>query len=115
MLLLTDILFFSIWPMIPRGGANTGQGYGLVWFICLYCFAAYIRLYYKNRLNPHIYIIFYCSLSILIFISRIILEYILSIIGIYKGFDRFYQYNSLLVLMSSIFLFLYFINKRSIR
>lgn len=45
----TMVLFaiFSVWPTVMHSYSNidTSEGYGILWFICLYIFAAYLRLY----------------------------------------------------------------------
>ena len=87
------------------------NGYGILWFVTLYCIGAYIRLY--GEFNKKVsYFIKYIILSILIFISKIaflkLIEKGILELGINTG--ALYKYNSITVLLSSVYLFLFFKN-----
>ena len=68
MLLLILFIFFSVFSSFLPGNFSfdsTG-GYGIIWFIVLYLFGAYIKLYWKdnynNNKNLYIYLlIFYIA------------------------------------------------------
>ncbi len=47
LLLLLGVLFCGMISLHPSfAGMNSGAGWGLAWFVVLYCFAAYFRLHY---------------------------------------------------------------------
>ena len=114
MRLLVIVLFcvFSLWTtLIPIStGLDPNRGYSIIWFICLYIFAAYIRLHYDSNKKWSYYFKWYIIVSIFIAISKIVLFIILKRCGIDdKGSGIFYMYNSVPVLVSSIMFFICFI------
>jgi surface polysaccharide O-acyltransferase-like enzyme len=112
-LLIILISMFCIWPnLIPFSKTlESGGGNGIVWFVCLYLISAYIRLYYNKPIKPIKALMLYLGCSLLIVSSKIILENLtINILGYSVGSNIFYQYNSILVLISSISLFLFFNN-----
>lgn len=86
-------------------------GYSLIWFVCLYITAAYIRLYYdkgnggNNRLYGGIYLIC-CFVTMGVSIA---LQYLT---GDSKWGLKVYNYNSLPVYVASLSLFLLFLGVR---
>lgn len=114
-LLALLVFMFSIWPnLMPFSKTlESGGGVGIAWFICLYFISAYVRLYFNLNIKKRIYLISYFICSLLIVLSKVILEYLAERISVLsKGTTIFYQYNSVLVLVSSISLFMFFINIR---
>lgn len=91
---------------------DESNGYGILWFITLYCIAAYIRLYKNKEYNAFSCLIKYITISIFIYLSRIALWQLCER-GIFSNninYDAFYAYNSVTVALSSIYLFLFFKN-----
>jgi surface polysaccharide O-acyltransferase-like enzyme len=114
-LLITIIFMFSLWPnLIPFSKTlQSGGGYGIVWFVCLYFISAYIKLHYVSTCKPVIYLIVYILFSMLLIISKLTLEYLgTHILGGSIWLGSFYTYNSILVLIGSVALFLFFINTK---
>ena len=114
-LLITIIFMFSVWPnLIPFSKTlQSGGGYGIVWFVCLYFISAYIKLHYVSTHKPVIYLLVYLLFSILLVISKLSLEYVGTyILGGSIWLGSFYTYNSILVLISSVALFLFFIHTK---
>lgn len=111
--------------MRPTATIDMTNGYGIVWFICLYFIGAYIKLYNdddnkKNIVNLLIYI----GITILVILSRFFITYInskfsIELLDISNRLTldltdkvRFYNYNSITIFLSSLFLFLFFKNLR---
>jgi hypothetical protein len=98
-------------------------GYGITWFICLYFVGAYIKLYFdKENKNNIVNLLIYIGITFLVILSRFVIIHICNRFGLELtdisnriGFDmtdrlRFYQYNSITILLSSLFLFMFFKN-----
>lgn len=90
---------------------DSSNGYGILWFVTLYCIGAYIRLHGKANKEKYCFIK-YVTLSILIFSSKIILLKLIEKGIIKDGINTgaLYKYNSITVLLSSVYLFLFFKN-----
>jgi Uncharacterized protein conserved in bacteria len=54
-------LMFCTWRAFfpPLTMMNTDGGYNVVWLVCLYFFAAYLRLYWDYKINKYIYLAVY--------------------------------------------------------
>lgn len=84
---------------------DSSEGFGIEWFIVLYMVGAYIKLYRKKISNIHnIYIYILCSLMI------VVLHMSLSKFGDFISIRMVASYNDILVYISSVSLFLFFIN-----
>lgn len=61
MLVFLISLIFCAWKsFFPKlAMVNTDGGYNVVWLICLYFFAAYLRLYWEFKINKWIYLAIY--------------------------------------------------------
>lgn len=111
-MLLILIILFSVLTVLPSDYLldQTG-GYGIIWFVCLYLIAGYIRLHvtedtinkYKNK-----YLLFYIVSSILTAIGFVVLKYLSVKLNVKDISEKLLFYNMPLVLISSVFLFLYF-------
>lgn len=90
----------------PESLLDSTGGYGIVWFVILYIYATYLRKYNtKKGKNNIIYIFMYiifcvCNFLLYLFFKKYNILYC----------DRLYWYNSILVLFSSISIFLFFKN-----
>ena len=107
------VLLFSVYPNVffTSEGFQTHSGYSLIWFICLYVIAAWIRLYYTPNYRIGKKLIVYLCVAVMVPLSRFIIGYItFALRGEMYHEDLFYNYNSVLVLASSILLFLLFLN-----
>ena len=97
----------SIHPSIA--GMNAGDGWGLTWFVFLYITSAWIRLYYSPKLNKFIflgiYVFFTVSVGTALFITQ---KY--DIVFLTNIFSNLYRYDSIPVYISSICLFLFFVD-----
>lgn len=108
LLVIYESCFKTFLPVAFEGDE---KGYNLIWFIILFLIAAYIKKY--NHLIKNKYksgIIVYFLASVLIFAEYFFIDYL------YVNFDRFellrsvsFHYNHILVLISSIGLFVFFV------
>jgi surface polysaccharide O-acyltransferase-like enzyme len=91
---------------------DTTRGYGIIWFVCLYFIGAYIRLHFdgKSKINILNFLLYFI-ITILVIVSRFIITDICNIFNVNTAYNlKFYEYNSITILLSSIFLFLFFKN-----
>ena len=91
------------------------NGTSIVWMVCLYVFAAYLRLYYKpqGKLTFKM-IVCYIIPAILLPLSKIFITIAANVVSpsllVYNGW--FYKYNSIFVLWAAVALFVVFLNIR---
>ena len=112
-MLLTLFAVFSLWKtVIPFAVTlDSTNGYGILWFVTLYFFAAYIRLYWNYNINKYWYLAGYIVISLLVAASKLVLTKISLSLGFGGAFSTiFYQYDSCSIFLSSIMLFMYFKN-----
>ncbi|MDF2865671.1 MAG: hypothetical protein K0R72_483 [Clostridia bacterium] len=96
----------------PKYILDSTTGYGIIWFICLYFIGAYIRLHHNKDDKKNIYnLLIYFVITVMVIFSRLIITYIFQRYN-FNIIDelRFYQYNSISIFISSLFLFIYFKN-----
>lgn len=112
-LIIILLFVFCLCPtFLPEAfSLDESAGHSIIWFVCLYCIGAYIKLYYDNVRNNNSKLLVYFVITIFVVFSRIIITHIFN----YFDFDlkyslRFYQYNSITILISSISLYLFFKN-----
>ena len=80
--------------------------YSSIWFVVLYLIASYIRLY-PVKIKPCKAFALY-SLTVFVLLGS---WFVMSVIPILRPFASYcFRYNSLVVLMSAVFLFLSFVN-----
>lgn len=94
-LVIIMILFFSIWPSFINNTMVKDYGYGIINFFMLYIIAAYVRIYKDDF-----------RISNWLLLPYFIINVLLGIYGIKHGIV--YSYNFIVVLLSSIFVFLFF-------
>lgn len=109
-LVIVLVLLFTLYLPSKALGQN---GYSIVWMVCLYVFAAYLRLYYKPKKKiTGKMVLFYIIPSVLLPLSRICITVLSKVvspaIANYGGW--FYKNNSVLVLWASVALFVLFLN-----
>lgn len=115
-------VLFSAWSNIffYSSALNTAGGVSIAWFVCVYIFGAYIRLYYVpdgkwgKRLLKSVFLL------LLLPLSKFFLEWIVTTpvgnIGFVNdllwGYSIFYAYSSILVVIISVYIFITFLNMR---
>lgn len=102
----------SILTGINMTSIDATKGYGILWFVTLYCIAAYIRLYGREQYSTASCFIKYVIISLIIYCSRLVLWKVAGICNLENkiNYDVFYYYNSITIAFSSIYLFLFFKN-----
>lgn len=113
-IIVVGTTLLSVVPVLAQGRDLfcTNQGYSLLWFMLLYCWGAYIRLYgvYKSR-NSHTLTIFYfINLTLLIF-SKLGCDYIeMKLWGGIRYSGNLHSYTSPLVLIAAVLMLVLFSN-----
>lgn len=120
--LLLGFLFvlFSLWPNVFffSPALNFGGGSGVVWFVTVYLFGAYLKRFYVPDGRTGRHFLHFLAAALLIPASRFAIELLLVTplgkIGFLQdlmwGFSLFYQYNSVLVFAAALLLFVAFLN-----
>lgn len=113
---------FSIWPTLFVLGdsftfisLNIANGYSVVWFIVLYCIAAYIQRYYKPSYNFKKYVTRYSLIAlsvVLLFVGSSYLGNVTHNAYFAALFTQMHGYNSFPILIASVALFMLFLNLR---
>lgn len=110
MLIILTIAMVLIKVILPTSFVfdKTG-GYGIAWFIMLYLYAGYIRLHYDLKINKYIYLLTYIlSSSIIACIKIFVGSMAIENENLNNFVGPLYDYNHILVLISSLCLFLFF-------
>ena len=106
-LLLIIISIFSAMSILPlRCLLDTTGGYGIIWFICLYLIAGYVRIFIQDEniiKHKSKFLIIYFLSAILTTLAILILQPISNTIG-----NKLLKYNMPLVLVESMAIFMYF-------
>ncbi|MBR5277875.1 MAG: acyltransferase [Clostridia bacterium] len=106
-LFLLSSVLSSLHPKIA--GMNSGGGWGLAWFVVLYCFAAWVRLYYKpnNKILRKVILLFTIPIFIvfMLFLSNVMNIGILKTIVLH-----WYSYESIPAIAMSMLLLLIYAN-----
>lgn len=118
--MFTGFLLVSVWPNVIyfSSALNTAGGVSIAWFVTVYLFGAYIRLYYKpdGRFKHRL---FYGMLAaLLVPLSRFAIELLMKtplgkisvLEDLMWGYSLFFTYSSILVTAASVLLFLAFLN-----
>lgn len=115
-----SFLLVSVWPNIIyfSSALNTAGGVSISWFLTVYLFGAYMKLYYKPDGHFGRKLLWACLASLLIPASRFAIEGLLktplgkiSILDdLMWGYSVFYSYSSILVSLASVLWFLAFLN-----
>ena len=112
-LIIILLICFSIISILPdEYTLDTSHGYGIIWFICLYLIAGYIRIYgipKKFKVNKNFYfLIIYFIFAILVTIGMLVSDFVGDFLGIGISREKFIQYNNIFVLIELIALFMFF-------
>ena len=103
------ILFMSILPTLLQNDIfNTKNGYSTMWFIVLYIIGAYIGKYKPYRHKSYVYLTGYGICIFLTWVSKLAIEKY----SIINNSHLMISYTSPTILMSGIFLILFFSNYR---
>lgn len=112
--IFTILIMFCVWPTLyPFSNIlDTNNGYGIIWFVCLYFVAGYVRVYIaENSFPQKNSLMIYLAMSLIIFLSKIVITYITSITGFGETMtNTLYKYNSIVTFISSFSLFVFFLN-----
>jgi surface polysaccharide O-acyltransferase-like enzyme len=97
LVLLLGAMFCSWRMFFPQlTTMNTDGGYNVVWLVCLYVFAAYLRLYWNYKINKLLYLAVYFFCCAFVFWKKC------------TGTGVFLSYVSVPVTVAAISLFLFF-------
>ncbi len=109
------VMLVIIWSLIPTFTATAYQGNNLLWFVCLYSIAGYVRLYGLNaKLSAKHYFLIWLVSSAVTYASRVLL----IILGTKSSFlskcssyfyDQVYNQEQITVLIASLSLFMLFL------
>ena len=108
-LLIINAITFSIIPYLFQinDNFNFGGGYGIVWFINLYLIAGYLKRHFDiNKLKKKTCLFTYIGMNLLTYLIFIIVH---ETRIPYFSPDLFYTYPFILILISSVALFLMFL------
>ena len=113
----------SAWPNIFyfSSALNTAGGVSIAWFLVVYLFGAYLRLYYVPDQKAGKWFLRAAAAALLIPASRFAIEALLKTplgkIGILEdlmwGYSVFFTYSSMLVTAAAVLLFIAFLNLKS--
>lgn len=114
------VAVFSVWPTLfvlgdsfTYAGLDVASGCSAIWFVVLYCIAAYIRKYYSPSYKIKPYLKRYAIIATAIAALYTIVSYLGSVANspyFAALFGQMHGYNSLPVLVGSLSLFMVFIN-----
>ena len=104
------VLLTVCWCVIPTFLMSSYQSNYLLWFVTLYCIAAYIRLWgFNTKIKRKHYALFAAASAILCYLSWLILNVLAAKQSFFARFTtHFYEANTLLVLVISVCLFMIF-------
>lgn len=115
-----SFVLVSVWPNIIyfSSALNTAGGVSISWFLTVYLFGAYLKLYYRPDGHFGKKLLYACLALLLIPASRFAIEGLLktplgkiSILDdLMWGYSVFYSYSSILVSAAAILLFIAFLN-----
>lgn len=110
-LLIIILIPFCLLSILPTEMSldKTG-GYGIIWFVCLYFVAAYIRNYKTKFTKTRNYFLLYIAFSVVILVAIIGIQQICQILNISDKSEKMTAYNNPIVFLSSVSLFLTFLN-----
>ena len=104
------ILMFVCWCIVPTLTKNSFQGNKLLWFVFIYSFAGYLRLFdYKFQKDLKHYVLINFLLVVLTFAVVIVLDVLGTKIPLFASNATFlYDYNRLPVVLIALFTFIIF-------
>lgn len=121
-ILLLLFVLLSVWTNIfyYTSGMNIVEGVSIAWFVAVYLFGAYIRMYYVPDGRAGKWFIIGGGLTVLIPISRFVIDALLStqwmgtrlLEDLLWGYSISYHYNSIFSILGAAGLFMAFLNLR---
>lgn len=113
-IIVVGTTLLSVLPVLAQGRDLffTNQGYSLLWFMFLYCWGAYIRLYgvYKSRNSRTLIIFYFINLVLLVFL-KLGCDYIeMKLWGGIRYSGNLHSYTSPLVLIAAVLMVVLFSN-----
>lgn len=115
-----SFVLVAVWPNIIyfSSALNTAGGVSISWFLTVYLFGAYLKLYYKPDGHFGKKLLWSIAALLLIPLSRFVIEALLktplgkiSILDdLMWGYSVFYTYDSILVSLAAVLLFIAFLN-----
>lgn len=108
------ILFSRVWKIfLPLTSPIDDKGYGIIWFVCLFMIAAYIRLHIPTNGQWKKPLLIYIISSIGLFVSLPCIGMLSQITGkLPDYYNVFYEYNAPFTLVGAVALFMAFRNIR---
>lgn len=111
------VLMIFLWSIFATFTKADLAFNNLGWFIVLYCISAYIRLYVKfDEKNIYINKIVLLGSMLLLILSSVAMNYLGSVTGVMLFIENsryFSNMNSIIVLVLSISIFMFFCSKKS--
>ena len=106
------ILFSRVWRIfLPMSTPLDDKGYGIIWFVCLFMIAAYIRLYVPVNGKWGKPLLVYALSSLGLFLTLPIIGTLSQITGKLPDYYKvFYEYNAPFTIAGAVALFLVFRN-----
>lgn len=111
-LTVTLVALFSLRvTILPLSwGQDPSGGMGILWFVTLYCVAAWLRLYYTPDYKPGKFWLCYIA-SVLLLVGG---KKVLLLLGFGDYAGKLYGYSSVVVLIEAVALLLAFLNSKRI-
>ncbi len=106
------ILFSRVWRIfLPMSTPLDDKGYGIIWFVCLFMIAAYIRLYVPVNGKWSKPMLVYVISSLSLFLTLPVIGTLSQITGkLPDYYNVFYEYNAPFTIIGAVALFLAFRN-----
>lgn len=113
-LVILMFICFSIMPVLSGNDLfGTENGYAAIWLFVMYIYGAYIKLFYDiSNICPSKFLIGYIITSTLAWFFKFFSSNILHTTSFLSNSDMFIVYISPFIVLSSVFLLLFFINIR---
>lgn len=115
-------LLVSVWPNLAffSSTLNTAGGVSISWFLSVYLFGAYIRLYYEPDGNWKPKLLISLGIIVLLPVTKFFFEWAVTkpwgnnslFNDMLWGYSVFFQYSSIIVTAGSIMMFLTILNLR---
>ena len=98
--------------LLPIDAFTLNNGYSMLWLNVVYLFGAYIRKYdLHKKITAKKSLLCFAVMVILTFVSKLVIFYLTSnVFGKVVYDEKLISYTSITILLSAIFLFLFFLN-----
>ena len=102
-------LSISIYPAFK--GMNSGNGWGLAWFVVLYLVAAWLRLYYTPSCKPAVLLAAFAGIPLLMSVGQACAD-VSGVVIFQRIISNWYRYDSVPVYLMTLAIFAAFLNIR---